>query len=117
MIKLMKVLDNMLFKLGLIRSSVNQRQINSYKSYTQTLGQAAKDAGVKVLFEKEFLTGVEIDTDLFILGNQNYIVDCSFTGSKLRIAPQCCNNHLSGNLYTNGEPMEFHNVSINIMEQ
>lgn len=96
------MLDTYLPKIGLVRHTVYQQTNDSWKVYTAKLGEAAKDKGVKVVFDNESLQNIMIDSDLFILGSRNYIGNCDFTGSTVNVAPQCEMNYLSNNRFFAG---------------
>lgn len=59
------------------------------------LGQAAKDAGAVVLLDDEQLTGLTLDSDVFILGQRNVIRDCDVYGT-INAAPRCMFNMIMG---------------------
>lgn len=93
--KLLNLADKILIKLGLVRESVHKSKMESWETYSHCLGVAAKEKGVKVVFNDTTLDGVLIDTDLFILGKNNVIKNCTLTSCITAFAPSSMNYFLN----------------------
>lgn len=93
----MKTIDKLLSAIGLVRKSEHESIVESHKDFTRLLGNAAKEAGVLVLLDNQSLRGVEIDSDLFVLGSRNYISGCFITGGSIRCSPSAQFNFLQNN--------------------
>lgn len=98
----MKLVDKLLSKIGLMRKSKHEVVQDNWKYYTEQLGKAAKEKGVSVLFDDSSLVGIEIDTDVFVLGSRNYIHDCDFTSGRVLISPKTVDNYLNNNRFFGG---------------
>ncbi|WP_242176566.1 hypothetical protein [Pseudomonas sp. MONT-RG-20F-20-E-7-02] len=95
----MKKIDKLLSAIGLVRKSEHESIVESHKDFTRLLGNAAKDAGVLVLLDNQSLRGVEIDSDIFVLGSRNYIHDCFIAGGSFRCSPSAQFNMFQNNTF------------------
>lgn len=103
----MKLVDRLLAKMGLVRTSVHQAKMDGYRDFMRLLAAAAKEKGVRVMLDGEKLCDVEIDTDVFVVGTFNVIAGCDFTSATVKVAPRCENNWFVSNRFHGGECMRF----------
>ena len=91
----MKFMNWALKKLNLVRKSEHDAKIKANHDFIVLIGNAAKEAGVNVILNRENIQHVVFDSDLFLIGSNNYIGDIDVIGSKLHAAPQSCFNMIS----------------------
>lgn len=95
----MKAIDRILGAFGLVRKSRHETIVSGHRSFCRALGTAAKEKGVQVVIDDERLIGVEMDTDVFVLGCRNVIGECDFIGTGVFAAPACGENLMYNNRF------------------
>lgn len=95
----MKHIDKWLGKIGLVRKqnhcsaiAKKDQEITAFGSLINSLGLAAKSAGVPVFMTGEISRGETFEQDVFVLGDRVEIIYPTLIGCSLKISAhsKCC---------------------------